>query len=95
MIRVHKDKPNAILEFGTGDICIASGYSDNREYGMVSFKNQKSREIGSEGDIKNGLHYDEEFDVKMSFTKTESIDVLIEKLKEAKEFMLDKTPNLE
>lgn len=90
MIKISDEKPNAILEFGTGDICIASGYIEDEGYGIVGFVNQTAREIGEVGDIKAGRHEVEEFEVMMEFSKVESIDVLIEKLKEAKGYMLGK-----
>lgn len=89
MIFINKEKPNAVMEFGTGDICIAGGYIENERYGIVGFVNQSVREIGEVGDIKAGKHEFEEFDIMMEFSKVESIDVLIKELEKAKRYMLE------
>lgn len=86
---IVKDKEKVQLEFGKGDICIAGGYTDKGETktGFVIFTNQESREIGSEGDIKAGEVYLEEYPVVMTFDKKESIDVVISQLEKAKSYM--------
>lgn len=77
------------LKFGTGDICIAGGYSDNGDNrnGFVIFTQQEPREIGSEGIIKEGEIKPEEYPIIMTFTKKESIDAVIGQLEKAKSFM--------
>lgn len=79
------------LAFGEGDICIAGGYvKDNmlNKVGLVTFINQEPREIGVEGITKGGtVHLLGEFPIIMTFTKSESIDVLIEQLLQAKSEM--------
>lgn len=84
-------KGKAELEFGTGDICIASGYTkreDDKITGFVLFDNQEPRKIGcGNGDIKAGGVDIEKYPVVMEFNKKESIDVIIKILEDAKSFM--------
>jgi len=88
---INKSKNQIDLEFGTGDICInGGGYTDskNKKIGMIAFSNQEPREIGIEGDVKVGQECKVgDFPVIMTFTKKESIDVVIKALLDAKEFM--------
>lgn len=84
-------KENQIeLAFGTGDICIAGAcFKDNPSNGVVMFSNQSPREINAVGDVIGGQEYDtNEFPVIMTFTKKESIDVLIAQLEQAKSEMI-------
>ena len=86
---IIKNDEHIRLEFGTGDICIAGGYSDkedNKE-GFVIFTQQEPREIGSEGVIKEGEINPEEYPIIMTFAKKESIDAVIGQLEKAKSFM--------
>ena len=88
---INKDEKQTKLAFGTGDICITSGrfLNDDEFIGVVTFNNQSPREINSIGDIKAGQEYKlSDFPVIMTFTKTESIDVLINTLEQAKAEML-------
>ena len=86
---IIKNDEHIRLEFGTGDICIAGGYSDNEDSkeGFVIFTQQEPREIGSEGVIKVGEINPEEYPIVMIFTKKESIDAVIEQLEKAKSYM--------
>lgn len=87
---VNKEK-NIELKFGTGDICINGGsvQKNNERIGVVAFSNQSPREIGSIGDKRADQPYSlDDFPVIMTFTKTESIDVLIEQLNQAKSDMV-------
>ena len=75
-----------IVNFGTGDINIIPGILTETEIGIVGLRNQAPREIG----LKNGDKAPDnmnEFKVILQFTKTESIDVLIYALNEAKKMM--------
>jgi len=85
---ISKNEKQTELEFGKGDICIAGGYykdKDDKNVGLVTFINQKPREIGQEGITKaNQEHKVGDFPVIMTFTKSESIDVVIDQLKQAK-----------
>jgi hypothetical protein len=80
------------LEFGTGDICVNGGHFLDENYkviGMVAFSNQSAREINAIGDIKAGQECKVgDFPVIMTFAKAESIDVVINQLKQAKADML-------
>lgn len=86
---IIKNKEQVRLEFGNGDICIASGYSENEDMktGFVIFTSQEPRVIGSIGVIKAGEVDLEEYPIIMTFKKKESIDVVIEKLEKAKSYM--------
>ena len=92
MIKIIEEQTE--LEFGNGDICIAAGHflnEDNKRVGLVAFINQEPREIGSVGITKaNEEHNVDDFPVIMSFSKVESIDVVIEQLQYAKADMLSK-----
>ena len=84
---ITTNKENVILEFGNGDICIAGGYTKNEggTYdGLVIFANQAPREIGEVGDIQAGEVDLEEYPIIMTFSKKESIDVIIDELEKAK-----------
>ena len=81
------------MVFGTGDIGVNSGVymeSDNK-IGAIIFYNQEPRPIGSPGDISTGKSLTPTtVPVVMKFHKTESIDVLIRALTEAKNMMVNK-----
>jgi len=83
-------KEQVDLKFGTGDIGFNSGsyIKDGKTIGLVGFYNQKAREIGDEGDIKVGQECSRnDFPILMTFSKKESIDVVIQSLLDAKEQM--------
>lgn len=87
---ISMDKKQARLEFGYGDIGIAGGYTeheDGSKTGFVVFINQEPREIGSEGAIKAGEIYLDDFPVLMTFTDKRSIDVVVDNLMQAKALM--------
>lgn len=86
---IIKDKEQKLLEFGTGDICVAGGYTDNgeRKTGFVIFTNQEPREIGSVGIIKAGEVELGGYPVVMTFSNKKSIDVVIGQLEQAKSLM--------
>ena len=87
---IKKNKEHTRLEFGNGDICVAGGYTEhenNKITGFVIFTNQEPREIGSVGVVKAGEVNLEDYPVVMTFSKKESIDVVIKQLEEAKSFM--------
>ena len=75
------------LKFGTGDICVTGGRCE--DFGVVTFSDRTPREIGSRGDIIAGQVYDlnKDFPIIMTFTKKESIDVVIGALEQAKNDM--------
>lgn len=81
---------NKELYFGTGDIKISSGWSkDNNSIGVLVLRQHEPRPIG-----EYIHHPNEEVDageapVRMIFDKTESIDVLIERLEQVKKYMLN------
>ena len=87
---IKKNKEHTRLEFGNGDICVAGGYTkheNNKITGFVLFTNQDPRGIGSKGIVKAGEVNLEDYSVVMTFSKKESIDVVIKQLEEAKSFM--------
>jgi len=75
-----------VLEFGNGDIGVGGGNcKSDHKIGIVVFSNIEKREIGSfKGfdDVKN-----ENYPLVMTFTKKESIDVVIKALQDAKKEM--------
>ena len=77
--------------FGKGDICVISGCFEGGKRSIVGYKNQSpARKIGEIGEIKTGEYEnitDLECDIVMYFDKTESIDVVIKALQEAKEHL--------
>lgn len=89
MIKKFEDRTEML--FGAGDIGFNSGvYIENDELvGLLIFYNQEPRKIGEPGDIKAGTPVNlEDFPVIIKFSKSESIDVLIKALEEAKESMI-------
>lgn len=89
---IKKNDNQVDLEFGTGDICVNGGHyldEKNKIVGMVAFSNQTSREINAVGDVKAGQECKVgDFPVIMTFTKPQSIDVVIRQLKQAKADMI-------
>jgi len=68
-----------IAEFGTGDILVGTGYTNN--VGFCSFKNQEVHQIGWVNEEKLGADMRfEDIDFLMVFNKIESLDVVIEGL---------------
>lgn len=92
---INKTNNQIDLEFGKGDICIAGGCfkdDENKKVGLVTFIDQEPREIGIEGIVKGNQSYKVgDFPVIMTFDKSESIDVVIEQLKQAKNEMLGRS----
>ena len=80
------------MNFGSGDIGFNSGVmnvDNDSQIGIIVFYNQQPREIGSLGDIPAGVTVDlDDFPVMMSFTKSKSIDVLIDALLEIKQNLI-------
>jgi hypothetical protein len=82
------DERNKEIVFGTGDIKVSSGWDkEDKSIGILILRSQESKPIGT---IEE--HPDEEVDrgeapVRMIFHKTESIDVMIERLQKVKEYM--------
>ena len=76
---------SAFLEFGSGDIITSLGVLDNVD--GIAFVNSEPHPIGyiHEGELKTS-----DISVIMTFTKIESIDVLIKQLTELKEYMINK-----
>jgi hypothetical protein len=79
-----------VAEFGSGDILVGAAYAKNQPMSfLLLFNNDKVEEIGvsslgvSEA-INNGLPYE----IVLSFTKVESIDVVVETLTKMKNKML-------
>ena len=75
-----------IVKFGSGDINIIPGILTDTEIGIVGLREQEPREIG----LNNGDKAPDnvsEFKVILQFDKSESIDVLVYALNEAKKMM--------
>jgi hypothetical protein len=83
---IKNNNGKAVIEFGTGDICVNSGCWDN--VGYVFLNNQEPREIGSPGKIKAGQKIIiDDMDIVIKFTDSRSIDVVINDLNYIKEQM--------
>lgn len=82
----HKVKNVTALEFGAGDIAVTSMENKQDKYTGVVFQNIKSGKINRDcPEIKTGLiNKDHAFEVVMIFSKVESIDVVLDALKDAK-----------
>ncbi len=89
MIKRLLDTNQIIIQFGNGDINIIPGILKEEEIGIIALREQKPREIGLNNGDKSpsNLH---EIPIILQFNKTESIDVLIHALKEAKDMMLNR-----
>ncbi len=84
------------VEFGTGEIGVASGFIDDTEtnYGTLSFSPQEQTEIGFQNQRhENGECYIEtsetEAQLLFIFKRVESVDVIINKLNEVKKIMTE------
>jgi hypothetical protein len=78
------------VEMGYGDVCVTGGSyeTENGKQGIVTFSDQKPREIGTPGEIEAGSeHTIGDFPVVITFAKKESIDVVIRMLQAAKREM--------
>ena len=83
---IKKIGGQTIIKFGTGDINIIPGILTEEKIGIVGLREQEPRKIG----LNNGDKAPDNtnaFEILMQFNKTESIDVLIYALNEAKEMM--------
>lgn len=91
MIKVNEH--NIELKFGTGDINILSGYveEETQNIGYVGYRNQTPREIGlNTGDNADDIKSLEDMPIVMTFSKVESVDVVIDALKEIREYIESK-----
>jgi hypothetical protein len=81
------------LEFGTGDIEVAPGLLEiDENLGVVCFIQTERKPIGVHTDYQEPMKLiTEETPVRMTFEKTESIDVVIWALEEAKRMMIAKS----
>lgn len=75
----------AVARFGKGDILMTSLCNEDRGKCCVVLHNQAAKEIGEEVST-DGFHIEED-DTLLVFTSVNSIDVLIDKLFEAKLMM--------
>lgn len=81
------------LEFGDGDILIQGGivYTSPAR-GLVTFNNQEPRPIGKNPDWPEGKTEEvspEYGEVRMTFTRIESIDCVIRQLQEMKQKLIN------
>lgn len=85
MIYKEKDSP-VMAEFGKGDINIVHVGGFNKA--AVIFKNDIPKPIGTESSEWMGKSIEEVYpDIVMSFTRVESIDILISELEAAKKLL--------
>jgi hypothetical protein len=84
MRRKEMIKGNAKMEFGTGDILMTSVWS--HDIGALCCVNQEPHEIGDLVTVTSTWNADNA-DVILTFTKVESIDAVIARLKELRAIM--------
>lgn len=82
-------KGKAKLEFGTGDIRMTSVFSNG--IGALCCNKQEPHAIGEKVPVDDTWSVNEA-DVIMTFTKVESIDVIIEELQDVKAMMQGQYP---
>ena len=83
-----------IADFGDGDIRVASAHIESDNVGCVLFENHTKRPIGTDHPETVGKTTDElPIDLALRFSKTESIDVVIKALKNAKKYMIEEKNN--
>lgn len=85
-----KNNENQVeLKFGKGDIHIVSSCTTDGEMGIVAFENQDPpKPIGKNSKTFIKKFIPEDYPIIMTFSKTESIDALINELLNAKENMI-------
>lgn len=83
---IKRVNEQTIVKFGSGDINIIPGILTDEEIGIVGLREQEPREIGLNNGDKAPYNTNE-FKVILQFDKSESIDVLIYALNEAKRMM--------
>lgn len=96
---IYKDGETTIIEFGAGDIGITAGFMDDTDVsaGVVSFNQGVPGEIGSRYKAKSDYGCDGCNDLpwripehtRLVFNDTRSIDVVIDLLLKAKQYMLE------
>lgn len=74
-----------IIKFGTGDILITPMVKEDLSDGCIVLQNKGTHTIGEYTPANSFVG--EETDTVISFSKTESIDVLIERLQKLKSMM--------
>jgi len=85
MIEINEKQ--AIATFGTGDIGVGDLTGANGEK-QLGFSNQEAREIDAVGDFLKGDKVNtDEFQILFTFTKVESIDVIIRGLQRVKSML--------
>lgn len=88
MIKIH-NTGHVTLEFGTGDINVIPAIMLDNGLGVVGFRNQEQREIG----LHNGDSIEDidmfQCPVLLTFSKVESIDVVIHALEEIKKLIAE------
>lgn len=89
---IVKIKESTQLEFGTGDIEVAPGLLDQEQLtGAVCFLRREPSLIGTHTDFEPNQAIEiTDTPIRMVFTRTESIDVIINALEITKQMMLDK-----
>jgi hypothetical protein len=82
------DEGNKEIVFGTGDIKVSSGWDkEDKSIGVLILRSQEAKPIGTLEENPDEEVNIGEAPVRMIFHKTESIDVVIERLKKVKEYM--------
>ncbi len=83
---VSKTKNIPVISLGDGDVIISSCFNEDEKYSGITFTNDVPCEIGIDHPEHHGKTTDElKPNAMLIFTKVESIDVLTDALKEARE----------
>ncbi len=95
---IGKDGDVNVIEFGTGDIEVTSGFADDPEInaGVVCFGQSIPGEIGRDMEIHgdygcNPKSVNPQEHTRLIFNNTKSIDIVIEHLLKAKKIMLEES----
>ena len=83
-VQFAKTKNATVLDFGEGDIHIATAKQKDDKYTCVLFRNIKKGKIGRGVKPKPATSDDMKPEIVMIFRKTESIEVVLDALKKAK-----------
>jgi hypothetical protein len=90
---MKRTENNSYLMFGKGDIEVHCDTMDNNKTGVLSLaKVDKEHKIGDYGTGKDRVPYGYA-DIMLFFNKTESIDVVIERLQYLKSMLMQGSPS--
>ena len=93
---IGKHKDATVVEFGTGDIAVSSGYDKDKPeiktLGLSQDKPKPVEEYNKDMKIPGGNSDGLENIVILKFSRIESVDVVIERLNRVRKDLLQETP---